>query len=344
LQDINVGKKILTSYTPEGETPSFFSAKQIFYNSELRTIRPDSGGRTASGLICWHIPAYMSWTSEFDKYGRCREAEAMKKILARRELKKGNSRELLAETRRYANDKKEAWTAGGVGSVFDNGRLAELLADAEEEERNSPIPPYVDGNLKWKQELWNINPNLRKKGQFSEVVFVPLTADEISKGVTGSIREYFPLPKPIQNLALKYGRDEWNCLNAPPEFNNVLGGDPANFAAASEIIEGSKNSYHVMNRQNDTIDALYGKVSTKIITHEYFDRPERPEESYVELLKLIIYTGSLAAVEANAPYMATQLMEEGLGNYMLVKDESGIITIWKRHMGLAHEEDKKYHL
>jgi hypothetical protein len=344
LQDINVGKKILTSYTPESETPSFISGKQICNNSELGTIRQDSGGRTSSGLIYWHIPAYQSWTSEFNKYGRCMEAEAMKKILARRELKKGNPREYLGEVRRYANDKREAWTAGGVGSVFDNLRLAELLADAEEEERNSPIPPYVDGNLKWKQELWNINPNLRKKGQFSEVVFVPLTADEISKGVTGSIREYFPLPKPSQNAALKYGRDEWNNLNAPPEFQNVLGGDPTNFAAASEVIEGSKNSYHVMNRQNDTIDALYGKVSTKIITHEYFDRPERPEESYVELLKLIIYTGSLAAVEANAPYMATQLMEEGLGNYMLVKDESGIITIWKRHMGLAHEEDKKYHL
>jgi hypothetical protein len=140
LQDINVGKKILTCYTPEGETPSFFSSKDIYYNSELRTIRPDSGGRTASGLICWHIPAYQSWTSEFDKYGRCREADAMKKILARRELKKNNPREYLAEVRRYANDKKEAWTAGGVGSVFDNARLAEILSDAEEEERNAPVP------------------------------------------------------------------------------------------------------------------------------------------------------------------------------------------------------------
>jgi hypothetical protein len=61
-------------------------------------------------------------------------------------------------------------------------------------------------------------------------------------------------------------------------------------------------------------------------------------------LKLIIYTGALSAVEANAPYCATRLMEEGLGNYMLVKDENGIMAIWKRHMGLAHEEDKKYHL
>jgi hypothetical protein len=344
LQDINVGKKILTSYTPEGESPSFFSAKNIALNSELRTVRPDSGGKTASGMIYWHIPAYISWTSEFDKYGRCRESEAMKKILARRELKKGNSRELLAETRRYANDKREAWTAGGVGSVFDNARLAELLSDAEEEERDNPIPSYVDGNLKWKHELWNINPNLRRKGQFSEVIFEPLTADEISKGKTGSIREYMALAKSLQNMALKQGRDEWNNLKPPLEFYHTLGGDPTQYASGSEVIEGSKNSFHVMNRQNDAIDSLYGKVSSKVLMYEYFDRPESPEESFEDLLKLIIYTGALSAVEANSPYMATRLMEEGLGNYMIVKDENGILTIWKRYMGLAHEEDKKYHL
>jgi hypothetical protein len=344
LQDINVGKKILTAYTPEQEGPSFAAGKEICYNSELRTIRPDSGGKTASGLIYWHIPAYQSWTSEFDKHGRCSEREAMNKILARRELKKGNPRELIAETRRYANDKRESWTVGGVGSVFDNALLSELLADAEEEERNSPIPPYVEGNLMWKNELWNINPNLRKKGQFSEVVFVPLTQDELSKGAIGSIREYFPLPKQIQNIALKNGRDEWNNLNPPPEFYNTLGGDPTQYASGSEVIEGSKNSFHVMNRANESIDALYGKVSSKIITHEYFDRPESPEDAFLDLLKLIIYTGSLSAVEANAPYCATRLMEEGLGNYMIVKDENGIMTIWKRHMGLPHEEDKKYHL
>jgi hypothetical protein len=344
LQDINIGKKFLTSYTPEGETPSFHAAKDIFYNSELRTIRPDSDGRTASGLICWHIPAYQSWTSEFDKYGRCCEAGAMRKILARRELKKENPRELLAETRRYANTKREAWTAGGVGSVFDNGRLAELIADIEEEERSSPLSPYVDGNLEWVNGLWNINPNLRRKGQFSEVRFVPLTPEDISRGKIATLREYFTLPKQIQNIALKQGRDEWNNLLPPPEFYNVLGADPTQHASKGEIIEGSKNSYHVMNRANDAMDSLYGIVSSKIITHEYFYRHESPDDSFDDLLKLIIYTGSISAVEANAPYSATRLMEEGLGHYMLVKDENGIITTWKRHMGLAHEEDKTYHL
>lgn len=344
IQDYMVGKIWATSYTPDETGPSFFSGKKLYFDSELRTITENSNGQTKSKLICDHIPAYVSWGTSFNKNGRCNEADAMKKISFGRDQLKDKPRELQAEVRKYANNKKEAWSTGGVGSVLDTIRLTDLLSDVEEEERVSPVPPYVNGHLKWTNELWNISPALRKKGQFCAVKFAPLTPDEISKGDEGSIREYFPVPKNIQNIALKHGRDEWNNLIAPPEFYNTLGGDPTQHAAASEIIEGSKNSYHVMNRANESTDALYGRVVTKTLTHEYFDRPESPDEAFEDLLKLIIYTGALSAIEANAPYMATRLMEEGLGNFMIVKDENGIMTIWKRHMGLFNEEDKKYHL
>lgn len=344
IQDYMVGKIWLTSYTPDESGPSFISGKQLFFDSELRTITEKSNGQTKSKLICHHIPAYASWGTSFNKYGKCDEMDAMKKIQFGRDQLKDKPRELQAETRKYANNKREAWSTGGVGTVFDNIRLTDILTDVEEEERMSPVPPYINGNLRWTNELWNINPNIRRKGQFCPVKFVPLTADEISRGDEGTIREYFPVPKTIQNIALRYGRDEWNCLNAPPEFYNILGADPTQQAAKSEVIEGSKNAYHVMNRASDAMDSAYGKVASKIITHEYFARPESPDEAFEDLLKLIIYTGSLCAVEANAPYSGTRLMEEGLGNYMLVKDENGITTIWKRHMGLANEEDKKYHL
>jgi hypothetical protein len=344
IQDINIGKKILTSYTPEGETPSFNSARDIYFNSELRTIEPKSDGRTKSGLIEWHIPAYQSWTSEFDKYGKCREQEAMKKIIARRELKKGSARELLAETRMYANSKREAWMAGGVGSVLDNARISELLADVEEEERVSPEPPYREGRLLWENELWNINPNLRRKGEIGPVRFVPLTEEELYRGDTGRLREYNEIPNAQKNFALKHGRDEWRNLVAPMEFLSTLGADPTSHAAGSEVVQKSKNAFYVRSRVNEAVDSRFGEISSGLLMYEYFDRPETPDEAYDDLLKLIIYTGALSAVEANAPYMATRLMEEGLGNYMLVKDDNGILTVWKRHMGLAHEEDKSYHL
>lgn len=41
LQDVLVGKRWLTSYTPEESGKSFLSARELFYDSELRTIRPE---------------------------------------------------------------------------------------------------------------------------------------------------------------------------------------------------------------------------------------------------------------------------------------------------------------
>jgi hypothetical protein len=95
---------------------------------------------------------------------------------------------------------------------------------------------------------------------------------------------------------------------------------------------------------NEINDSHAGKIVSKTIVFEYFDRPELPDEAFEDYLKLIIFTGSLSLVEANAPYVATRLMEEGLGYYMMVKDKNGIITPWKRAMGLSNEVEKEYQL
>lgn len=345
LQDINIGKKWLTSYTPEGESPSFMSARQIFFDSELRTIRPESNGQTKSRLICWHIPAFQSWTSSFNKYGKCNEKDAMEKIVARRNLLKDKPRDLLAETRRYANTKNEAWSIGGVGSVFDNTRLGEIVTDIEENERNSAVTPYWEGKLEWTNELWEIGlKNKRPKGHFCPVKKVPLSDHERMNGEEGKMRIYYDVPPRYQNMALKQGRDEWGNLLPPSIFIHVGGADPTSHAAASEVIEGSKNAYWIKNRTDERIDTVNREISTNVFMIEYYDRPELPDEAYEDLVKLIIYTGALMTVEANVPEFATRLIAEGLGMYMIVKDDDGIPTTWKRHLGMAHEPDKKYHL
>lgn len=346
LQDFSAGKKWLTSYTPEGEAPSFIAAKKIFYDSELRTINPElNTNRTLSGLICHHIPAYASWKSEIDKYGKCNEKAAMAKIQARRDALKDRPRELQAETRRYANSKREAWTTGGAGSIFDNVRLSELLINIEEEQRSSITPPYLEGKLEWTNPLWEMGlKNRRPKGFFCPVKFVALTNQEKSRGDTGRLRIYNDIPESLKNAVLKNGRDEYGCLLPPAVFKSFLGADPTQHAAASEVIEGSKNAYHTMSSVDPKLDQMMGKPSSGLIDFEYFYRPEMPDEAYEDLLKLIIYTGSLACVEANVPTMATRLMEEGLGNYMLIKDKEGAYKIWERWMGLPHEEKKEYHL
>jgi hypothetical protein len=99
-----------------------------------------------------------------------------------------------------------------------------------------------------------------------------------------------------------------------------------------------------MSAPDERLDSLLKKVSSKIILSEYFARPELPDEAYEDLVKEIIFFGKLNIIEANAPYVATRLLEEGLGYYMIVKDENGILTTWKRHMGLPHETEKSYQL
>src|SRR5690606_27662183 len=120
IQDFIVGKIFLTSYTPEDSGKSFMSALELFNDSELSTINKEKGEiQTKSKLICYHMEAHKSWWSAFDKYGRCNEKEAYMKIMARRESLKGKPKELMAETRMYAMNKREAWSVGGQGSIFD---------------------------------------------------------------------------------------------------------------------------------------------------------------------------------------------------------------------------------
>lgn len=345
LQDIAVGKKWLTSYTPEGEAPSFMGAKELFFDSELRTITEHSAGATKSRLICHHMPAFQSWTSSFNKYGKCNEQDSMRKIQFGRDQLKDKPREHQAIIRRYANTKREAWITGGAGSIFDNARLAELEYNLLEEQRNSPDPLFIEGKMEWKNKLWETGlKNKRPKGQFCEVEIVPLSSEEMIIGETGRLRVYQDVPPRLRNLVLKNGRDEWDCLIPPSIFQYTFGADPVQHAAASEVIQGSKNGYSIKSRRDERLDSRYSKVASNTFDMIYYERKELPQEGYEDLVKLIIYCGAIGIVEANVPTTATNLIEEGLGGFMLVRNEEGSIVQWKRHMGLAEEEEKKYHL
>jgi hypothetical protein len=336
------GRAFIFNYTIGDDTQSFRETREVFLDSELRTITPLSKNQTKSGLIAYHIPAYASWEGAFDKHGICDEKKASKEIQFERDKVKGNKRALQAITRQYANNKREAWGSAGSGSTFDNIRLGDLLADLEIDGRDAPVNEYIEGNFIWDgKPLWNLGlRNKRKKGEFTNVKFVPLTEDELELGVTGKFRIFYDIPKEQQNLALKQGRDDWNNLLPPARYPSIVGGDPTNYAAGSAVTEGSKNGGYVIGVP-DALDNTGRSLGRKLLI-EYYDRPELPDEAFEDYLMLIIYTGSLSLIEGNAAYCFTRLMEEGLGHYLLVKDENGIATVWKRWFGLSYEKEKQY--
>lgn len=339
------GRAWAFNYTASEDTDSFKEARKIYLDSELRTITQNSKGQTLSGMIAYHVPAYASWEGAFDKHGRCDEKRATQEIQFERDKSKGDKRALQALVRQYANNKREAWGSAGAGSTFDNIRLGELLANLEIDQHNETRNLYVEGNLEWINPLWNVGlRNRRKKGEFCEVRFIPLTDNQLEKGETGKFRMYNEIPPAHRNMALRMGKDDNNCLLPPEKFLYILGGDPTNYAAGSEVIEGSKNYGSVMNMSDELLDSRLRKVASKVLMIEYYDRPELTDEAFEDFLMMMIYTGSLALIEGNAAYVATRLMEEGMGRFMLIKDENGIITTWKRWMGLANEKDKKYSL
>jgi hypothetical protein len=339
------GRAWLFNYTEGDDTQSFREAREVFVESKLKTIGQNAKGQTTSGLICYHIPAYASWEGAFNKYGICNEKLAMEEIEIERSKAKGNKRTLQAIIRQYANTERESWGSAGAGSTFDNIRLGELIAEIELNQESSPVNDFAEGRFEWVNKNWEIGlRNKRPRGEFCPVEFVPLTKSELAAGERGRLRQYHEIPLVQRNAILKLGRDEWGNILRPDRFMYCTGGDPTSEAAASEIIEGSKNAYITMSRSDERLDSMLGKVASKLITHEYFHRPETFDEAYEDLVKQIIYTGSLSAIEANVPAMATRLMQEGLGLYMLVKNEDGVIAMWERWMGMPNETDKKYHL
>jgi hypothetical protein len=71
----------------------------------------------------------------------------MEKIKEGADRLKDKPRDLAAYTRKFANDKKEAWSTGGAGSIFDNVRLSDLLYDVEKDQTDDPTGGFIEFNL-----------------------------------------------------------------------------------------------------------------------------------------------------------------------------------------------------
>lgn len=338
IQDFIVGKQFITSYTPEQSGVSFTSAKEIYYNSKLEEITEFTEGRTPSGLICVHIPAFKSWTTSFDKKtGKCNEVEAKEKIKNMLDALIERPNEFLKKKREYANTQRDAWSVGDASSVFDPIRLAELEGDLEELQRAEQT--FEWGHLEWENAIWEVGKkDKRPKGVFGLVKWVPLSDEQRRRGKEDKMRMYHkPYPQDINN-AIAQGRDDYNNLLPPEQFKYCGGIDPADWKDATNMDVVSNVTIDTIAVHNTARNTAAGKIVTKIQYAEYMARPDNPNEWYEDIVKQILYFGQLTIIEANNGATATKLEEEGLGHYMLWKNQAGVICHYKaNHKNLPVE-------
>jgi len=329
IQDFIVGKQFITSYTPEQSGISFTTSKEIYYNSKLEKITEFTEGKTPSGLICCHIPAFKSWTTSFDKKtGKCNEVEAKAKIKNMLDALIDRPNEYLKKKREYANTQKDAWSVGDASSVFDPIRLAELEGDLEELQRAEQT--FEWGHLEWQNPIWEVGKkDKRPKGIFGLVKWVPISDEQRRRGKEDKMRMYHkPYPQDLNN-AIAQGRDDYNNLLPPETFNYCGGIDPADWKDATNMDVVSNVTIDTIAVHNLARNTAAGKVVTKIQYLEYMARPDNPREWYEDIVKQILYVGQLTIIEANNGATATKLEDEGLGHYMLWKNQAGVICRYK---------------
>lgn len=327
FQNVFRGRYILSSYPPEKDDEGSKEGEEIFLKSKLST--KDEDGVTESELICYHIPAHKSYFACIDKYGDCNEKKALSIILKNRERVKKDKKAYLAEVRQNPLDEKEAFGTGGASSVFDTVYLGDLKYDLNERIINSGERLWVDGNLKWQNSLWEIGKkDQRPPGVFCPVVFEPLSEWDILNSVPGNFRMYFDIPREDRNLPIRLGKDEQGNVLPPEKFKYFGGTDPINYADDEAVEEGSMQSNFTINLHDEKMNTMHRAIVTKIILSEYSGRPELAEAAYQDIVKEIIYFGKLTLVEGNSPTFFTRLMNEGLGNYLIVKHSDGYLCRW----------------
>jgi len=336
MQDDITGKMWLFGYVSEVNDEGVDEARKIYFDSKLSTR--GNGKRTKSELWCFHVSSLNSYLSLIDKYGECDEKEANKRIEEALDRAKGEPKTHQSIKRQLARNEKEAWSVGGTSSTFNVKDLAEHLVNLQEELSNSPFPPGIPFDLRWEIDLWERGKKDRRpKGKFCPVKIVYLTPEDILDGKEAKFRLYTKIPKDRENLALKFGTDDNGNLLPPDRFDSVTGIDPTNYASGAEVVQGSKNAMISINFHSEVENTKANAIATKIIIADYYFRPDNPTETYEDMLKWIIFTGTLALVEGNASFMATKLIEEGLINYMIVRNKEKVICLGKSWMKLGED-------
>lgn len=310
-----------TSYIPELDDRGFKEAKEIWNKS--KKINPNTA-RTETEMITHLILVQDAMEGQFLPNGKCDRRKTLH-FINTAVAAKSESSEKQRLRRQYPTKEADAWGAGGLGSTFDNVRLADIYNEAEKDIM-SGVRPYKTGHFIWANEKWE-QGEPRPKGMFSFVHWVELTDEEIILGKEDKVKIFHQIPAELHNAVLaKDSRHEDDGRLCPLKENlNVGSFDPTDYIKKKDVQQGSKNAGHTMNLYSSELDTFFRKPASNIILSEYFFRPDHPDEAYEDLVKEIIFFGKYVIVEANKPWVCTKLIDDGLQHFLLLKKTDGTI-------------------
>lgn len=316
MQQTKIGIIEMTAYPPEEDTPAFYWCRKFY--KECCKMGPN--GLPINRMLPIFIGVVESSSGTFDKFGKPNKLKALQEEQAARALCV-TPYELQARKRQYPITAKESWESGGSGSVYDNIALTAREVELEDEYTFGKLN-YVEGNLDW--------TGVRME---SPVEFIPLTHEEIMAGKEGLCKIYctmeylathtnlcFLMPRKV-----KFINKERHELLQPPDYIIHPGGvDPVDYARVSEMgVTQSKNALVIKDIQGN-------------ILLVYHSRQENPDDDIDNFCKAIIFLGAYALVEGNRKNAVTELENQGLWYFLLVRHPNGQILPYLQGMKIKH--------
>lgn len=310
MQSEITGKWWVSSYTPEDDDKSKQQAEQLYYESKLRT-KNEKTNRTTSELYAYFISVLDSAKGSFDIYGKADRRKNQIYVNNEVDKVKHDAGKLQSFHRVSPTSEEEAWRAGGAGgSSFDNIRLGARKFIVEDDMR---IGHYLfkECNLEW------INPEKTK------VAIVEITEDDKKIGKFGLWR-FYQMDKWRQSALNEFVslnlKDRNGFWQVPKNVRFIGSMDPTNYSMGNLVLQGSKNSMWVFSLPDSEINTAFKKNCTGRHVAEYLYRHKKPSDTLEDLKKMIFLFGCPVAIEGNMSWAITRLIEDGLQNFVLVRD------------------------
>ena len=345
------GTIMYTCYTQEFNDTSFFESRDIFNESRLKTVDP-STGMTKSNLICYTMLAQHGLFGDIkngkmegvDKYGEPILEDIWKKINDFLEQNKNDPLKIQGFKRRFPTTENDPWSdSSGEGTLFDNVRLGMQLQEIEMDEslgvyayEDFNLQFEIDPKLKTEPTLKGVNTYYEFKGRID---YVPVTDEQKIAGAEHGRFKWFDkhwtpasfLARELNNLAI----DKKNGLLRPRLNNPFFASfDPTDYALKSEVVIASSNSLHVFILPNGELNGWFKKdITNKRLIVEYLYRPQKPRDTLWDVVKCVLYFGCYILIENNKSWITTQMIEIGLGNFIMVINKDGGMEPYREGAG-----------